>query len=506
MSDWRSRWTVEWAQIEANEPAIHSAARNGDDAAVRRLVERGADVDEVFDVQVDPGARSVFVSALGWAAGSADGASAATVALLLDLGARLEVDGARSPLLCALAGVDIRFSGGGDIDRVRVLADAYEVAGRVLPFDSDDDWLDRAVATGDPERVRFLLDRGADPNPPLLKAWTSTPLDEAVELDSEELVRVLLEAGADPNRRAFHLHFLLGTARSLAVLELLLDAGAVIEPPIIGQPDRRSHDAAGYTLSGIACASEVERSERVAMLNVLVERRSLTQHDLDNGLWHAAFDPADSEGVHALLEAGASLHGDLPLLASVCFGHQTEHDAGVEAVVDALIDAGLDPNDQDENGFRPLLTALGPDTFGPGYQESDGYNRPAALALVRRGAEVNIRYPDTEVQSIEDVVVVGFTPLHLAARVGDGDVVRALLDAGADPTAQTPGGQTARDLAQAELEAMTGPGSTPPPEAAEGASAWRVRSAQEERRRWDQSVIDARSAVDLLAGTTLPGS
>jgi ankyrin repeat protein len=240
------------------------------------------------------------------------------------------------------------------------------------------------------------------------------------------------------------------------------------------------------------------------MLDLLVERRSLTQHDLDSGLWYAAFAPTDAEGVKALLEAGASLHGDRLLLASVCFGHRIDHDAGVEAVIDALIDAGLDPNDQDENGFTPLLTALGPDTFGLGYQESDGYNRPAALALVRRGAEVNIRYPETDVRSLEDVVVVGFTPLHLAARVGDGQVVRALLDAGADPTAQTPGGRTALELARAQLEAMTGPDATPPPAAAEGASDWKIRSAPEERRRWDEFVSDALVAVDLLAGTTRP--
>jgi ankyrin repeat protein len=41
----------------------------------------------------------------------------------------------------------------------------------------------------------------------------------------------------------------------------------------------------------------------------------------------------------------------------------------------------------------------------------------------------------------------GLSPLHLAARFGQEDAARVLLDHGADPTARTPDGRTARDLA-----------------------------------------------------------
>ncbi len=235
------------------------------------------------------------------------------------------------------------------------------------------------------------------------------------------------------------------------------------------------------------------------MITLLVERMHLSRQNLGRGLWLAAFDGGDEEAVRALLEAGAGIDDVPRLLASPCFGHQPDDDAGVEAVIEVLLDAGLDPNDEDEHGFRPLLTALGPDTFGPGYQESDGCNRPAALALIRRGADVNIRYPDTEIASLEGVNASGFTPLHLAARVGDPVLIRALLDAGADPSARTPDGRTAFDLAVGALETYTGPGATPPEVPPEGAPIGKLGSAAEERQRWDRFAADAAAAVDLLA-------
>lgn len=497
-----SDWAVEWAQVEAREPRLHAAARHGDDRTIARLLDEGADVDELFDVQLDPGARSVLVSALGWAAGSAEGATAATVDLLLRRGASVAVEGARPPLLCALAGVDVRFRTGGDIERVRRLAQAHLDAFGALPVDPEGDWLRRTVDTGDADRVRFLLELGADPDPPLPQRWSSTPLERAIKGDAVEIVRMLLDAGADPDRRAFHLHFPLGTARSVAVLEQLLDAGASIDPPILGEPERRSSDPAEWTLSGIACASTVERSERVAMIALLQERRGLTRADLTRALRHAAYEAKDAEGVLALIEAGADLSDRPSVLAAACFGHRTDHDAGTEAVIDALIDAGLDADDRDENGFSPLLTALGPDTYGPGYQESDGANRPAALALIRRGADVDIRYPETGISSLERVVVAGFTPLHLAARIGDGELVRALLDAGADPSARTPAGDRALDLAAAALGSLTGPGAVPPEPAPAGASPWKVLATQQDHERWDRFVADAQAAVDLLTAAT----
>lgn len=52
-----------------------------------------------------------------------------------------------------------------------------------------------------------------------------------------------------------------------------------------------------------------------------------------------------------------------------------------------------DPDETDELGYRPLHAALAPDTYAPGYQESDGFNLAASLALIERGAVDRHRVP-----------------------------------------------------------------------------------------------------------------
>ncbi len=247
----RERFEVEWAAMQAEEPPLHAAARSGDHAAIRQLVAAGADLDEAFDIQLDPGARPVLITALGWASGSAEGATATTVEILIELGAGLAVEGVRPPLLCALAGVNVRHPVGGDLARVEILARAHLDALGRLPSDvATGAWLEEAVSSGDPDRVAFVLRHGADPNPAPLETWRRTPLDRAVSRDSIEVVRVLLESGADPNLRAFHLYDLLGTVRSVAVLDVLLDAGPCSTHRSWAIPSRSRP-----TLPGTPCAA-----------------------------------------------------------------------------------------------------------------------------------------------------------------------------------------------------------------------------------------------------------
>jgi len=109
---------------KAGEPALHRAARLGDHTEIRRLVEGGAEVDALFELQLDPGARREPATALVVAAGSGDGASADTVTLLLELGASVEVPGGVPPLPYACAGLGWNYPPGGDARRVAVLLSA----------------------------------------------------------------------------------------------------------------------------------------------------------------------------------------------------------------------------------------------------------------------------------------------------------------------------------------------------------------------------------------------
>lgn len=381
---------------EVPETPLHRAARVGDHDAIRRLIAHGGDVDELLDVQTSVGGPPILLTPLGQSAMSHQGASVETIRILLDLGASLSHQNTRIMLMVA--------------------------------------------AKRNPELADVLLGTGAFPDGLDDLPSSRSPLEKAVRSGSVETVRALLDAGADPNRRKDDRRRLLGEARSLEMLDLLLDAGVQVSPPVVGK-DRPGWKDAPHVLASIAGDGKVDRTERVAMLRRLIEARQIDKADVDESL-----DFTSTNGLSALLEIGADPHADRYLLGGRCSGGMEQDHAATERFIDVLIDAGLDPNDQDEHGFRPLLQAVSPEAGGSGYQWSEGYSRPAALALIRRGADVNIVYPSTDIEPLEGGDLTGFTPLHLAARAGDGVVVEAMLDAGADPLALIPDGRSALDL------------------------------------------------------------
>jgi ankyrin repeat protein len=358
------------------------------------------------------------------------------VRLLLDLGASVDLAPAgMTALWYAAGGLGWNYRPGGDGERVGTLLGAGADATATRPPRSSRGGagvsaLARAAATGDAERVRLLLERGADPAPEGALAPIEVPLDAAVESGSVEVVRLLLAAGVpvdpprDPNDDP-----VLGSASSLAMLRVLLDAGA---------------DPLGQCSFGKSIAEMVARNgkaaidERVAMLNVLVSNG--VDLDARTPRTTAMFGPAmngDFEAVQVLLAAGADPRVEPRAMAAACFlGFDDRHER-IEATIAVLIEAGIDPNETDEHGYRPLHAALAPDTYGPGYQESDGFSLPAAIALIEHGASIDIEYPDT-----------GYRPLHAAAAAGSDALVEELLRLGADPTVLTMDGESPTDIAR----------------------------------------------------------
>lgn len=163
--------------------ALHLAAGGGHEAAVRLLLERGADPDAVSDEGLTPLLH----------------ATPEVARLLIDAGADVNPEdtyGSGTPLGNAVIS--------DDLDYIRLLLDAGADPDAIVPVLSQQGPLHFAVTNGSADAIRLLLDAGADPN--LADELGFTPLLYAVsgqEIGNPEvaieIARLLLAAGADVN-------------------------------------------------------------------------------------------------------------------------------------------------------------------------------------------------------------------------------------------------------------------------------------------------------------------
>ena len=233
----------------------------------------------------------------------------------------------------------------------------------------------------DPELTRVLLEAGANPN-------DGESLYHATEAGSPECLRLLLERGAEPNRTNALPHAL--DDERLEHVRLLLEAGA--------DPNE-----------GSILVHAVRRGRGPEFIRVLVEHGA--ELDRPGGEWsrpgeaqHTAYQLAVRRGrddvAAALAELGAStaLRPEDEVLGAVARGEQPAWPLPDELDPDArevLIMAVL----------RPPHAAL--DFVGPNFRGAVGGSPTGTL-------------------------------LHHAAWVGDAELVRELLERGADPAAQAP--------------------------------------------------------------------
>jgi ankyrin repeat protein len=351
-----------------------------------------------------------------------------------------------TPLLAAVRSGDIDAAmmlvlGGADVD-------AAENDGTTA--------LHWAAYSGADALVVALLDAGADPNIP--NRYGLTPLQAAADGGFAVSVVALLDAGADANAVLPEGETtLMAAARSgnLVVLEALLDAGSDPEARdgFYGETALiwaaiENHDAAIELLTTRGAGVDT------ASAFIDYQSRRAGQSVLGLGEWtpimYAARENALAAG-EALIEAGADLDlqdpdGATALVIAIINAHYE--------FAQMLLEAGADPNLADnEPGMGPLYAVVDMHRLAVGHGR--GSPPPVGLltavdiarSLLAHGADPNATLKKsilTRTHTIGDTVLGGgATPLLRAAKSGDIEMLRLLVDYGADPFAKMPNGTTA---------------------------------------------------------------
>ena len=248
------------------------------------------------------------------------------------------------------------------------------------------------------EAAGWLLDAGADPN--ATNDLDATPLWNASVNGSAAMVGRLLAAGADPNAALLGGESVLMTAArtgSPKVVRMLIDAGA----------DPNATGARGQTALMWAAAQKHPDTVRL-----LVERGADVHARSESWSQLMAIPPHSEPANQQMVPHGANT----ALLFAARVGDLES--------ARILVAAGSDPDATDAWGVTPTV-----------YAAHSGFRELAAF-FVGSGADPNI-------------AGAGFSALHLAILRRDGELVRILLDHGADPNARlrnwTPTRRASRD-------------------------------------------------------------
>lgn len=375
------------ASHAAAQPDVANAAMRRDDAAVRRLVESGADVNAP---QPDG------ATALHWAAYHGD---VSLAALLIDAGADVAAANRNGSTPLWLA------TSHGDAPMIEALLDGGADATEELPLGRRPLML--AARSGSVAAVRALLARGADPNA-RESARGTTALMQAADQGHADVIAVLIEHGADVAARSAPV----SRDRRTAALGNSEDPRRAVLRQVIS----------------VLCEQE---NPDLASLRRLVSQGKddpVLAKAIEQGSGDRAVCNLQRDALGFVLAGDRGGSGPEPTpdggeLTALVYAART---GSIEAAR-VLLDAGADVNQTTRYGWSALLAAT--------------QNRNYALGkyLIERGADVNLANRG------------GWTPLYLATdnrnlEGGDYptptpdmdhlDFIELLLDAGADPNAR----------------------------------------------------------------------
>lgn len=334
-----------------------------------------------------------------------------------------------------------------------------------------------AVHRNDLKTAESLIRTGANVN--AANRYGVPPLSLAATNGNAAMLALLLKAGADPNATQSEGETALMTAARTGVaaaVKTLLAHGAEVN----AKESWRGQTA----LMWAAAEGHAEAVEALLEAGAQVNARS-------NAGWTAllfAVREGQIPAAKALLAGGANVNDTL--LARVGgrgrgagAGRAAPPSGGSSALVlavgsahfelaAALLDAGADPNAAAQ-GWTALhhITWIRKPGTGSNDPAPYGSGNMDSLTLVRKlkahGADVNARVTRRPNAGVTALNFIGGTPLFLAARGGDAELMRLLVDLGADPLLPNEDGTTPLMAAAGVGTNSPGEDAGAPPEALE---------------------------------------
>jgi ankyrin repeat protein len=294
-------------------------------------------------------------------------------------------------------------------------------------------WL---VERGDVEGVLRLLEAGADPTQ--ASRHEVTPLYLAAANGNAELIARLIAAGADPNGRDAAGETMLMAAvgsGELAAVETLLEHGAEVDgrDREFGQTAlmfAARADRTEIARALIAAGAEVDAKTRMAPEPGWILPNSRAGFGFGVGIIRGGL-PAD-RGMRPFRRGGMT-----PLLYAAR--------DGARATAEVLLDAGADIGGTEANEIAPLLMAV------------SNNRMELATRLIERGADLDRkdwygRSPLWEAVNVRNLYLHNETFEHTVEREPVLELIRLLLEQGADPNPRTAESPPVRD----HLLAITG--------------------------------------------------